>query len=232
MVKITHMWRRWDTTQNFFLAFTDVLEKQIFIKNLFSMLQEKKLGDIIILHLCTKNLNDMIYSFWDKECDRLKMVILGHFQPFNPHKNKKKSKLKKKKEKNCWRYLHFPPVYQKSRSWCTVSMIWSTTDRIFFHSGPFFTLLPYNNQENKNFEKMKKTLGDIIILHMRYGSWDMECHGQNFSHRTIFWLTKKIKFWKNEKKKNIWRYFAQVFQKSYVLDCSWDTTCDRYNFYF
>ena len=96
-------------------------------------------------------------------------------------------------------------MYQKSQSWCTVSMIWSTADRVFFHSGPFFTLLPYNNQENKNFEKMKKTLGDIIILHMMYGSWDMECHGQNFCHRTIFCpftllMTKKIKFWKNEKK--------------------------------
>ena len=28
----THMWRTWGTTQNFFLAFTDKLEKQIFIK--------------------------------------------------------------------------------------------------------------------------------------------------------------------------------------------------------
>ena len=26
------MWRMWGTTQNFFLAFTDELEKQIFIK--------------------------------------------------------------------------------------------------------------------------------------------------------------------------------------------------------
>ena len=31
-IKITHMWRRWGTTQNFFLAFTDELEKQIFTK--------------------------------------------------------------------------------------------------------------------------------------------------------------------------------------------------------
>ena len=43
---------------------------------------------IIILHLCTKNLNDMIYSYWD-EHDRLKLVILGHFLPFYPSKNKK-----------------------------------------------------------------------------------------------------------------------------------------------
>ena len=36
-------------------------------------------GDIIILHLCTKHLDDMIYSSWDIECDRLKLVIMGHF---------------------------------------------------------------------------------------------------------------------------------------------------------
>ena len=52
-------------------------------------------------------------------------------------------------------------------------MIWSTTGRIFFHSGPFFTILPYNDQENKNFEKMKKTLEDIIILHMMYEIWSV-----------------------------------------------------------
>ena len=43
------MWRRCGTTQNYFLAFTDELEKQIL-----------KPGDIIILHLCTKILDDMI----------------------------------------------------------------------------------------------------------------------------------------------------------------------------
>ena len=31
-VKIIHMWRRWDIPQNFCLAFTDKLEKQLFIK--------------------------------------------------------------------------------------------------------------------------------------------------------------------------------------------------------
>ena len=30
--KITHMWKRWGTPQNLFLAFTDELEKQIIIK--------------------------------------------------------------------------------------------------------------------------------------------------------------------------------------------------------
>ena len=36
----------------------------------------------LILHLCTKNLDDMIHSSWDIECDRLKLVIMGHFLPF------------------------------------------------------------------------------------------------------------------------------------------------------
>ena len=35
--KITHMWRRWGTSQNFFLAFTDELEKQIFNKKTVEM---------------------------------------------------------------------------------------------------------------------------------------------------------------------------------------------------
>ena len=59
-----------------------------------------------------------------------------------------------------------------------VPEIWSTTDRIFCHSGPFFALLPPIDPENQNFEKMKKATGDIIILqmctindsHMIYGS--------------------------------------------------------------
>ena len=30
--KITYMWRRWGTTKNFWSAFIDELEKQLFIK--------------------------------------------------------------------------------------------------------------------------------------------------------------------------------------------------------
>ena len=56
--------------------------------------------------------------------------------------------------------------------------IWSATDRIFCHFGPFYAFLPSNNPKNQNFEKMKETLADIIILHkysvndnyMMYGS--------------------------------------------------------------
>ena len=74
--------------------------------------------------------------------------------------------------------------------------IWSAADIILCHFSPFLLFYPTNNPKNQNFEKMKKALGDIIILHMctindnhiMYGSWDMECLRQIFlSFWTIFW---------------------------------------------
>ena len=40
--------------------------------------------------------------------------------------------------------------------WCVADVI------VIFHFGLFFALLP----KNQNFKKMKKTPGDIMILHM------------------------------------------------------------------
>ena len=37
---------------------------------------------------------------------------------------------------------------------------------IFCNFGPFLTILPPNNPQNQNFEKMKKVSGDVIILYM------------------------------------------------------------------
>ena len=55
--------------------------------------------DIIILCLRTNNLHDMIYGSWDKECDRLKFVIMGHFLPFTlPLKNEKNQNFEKMKK--------------------------------------------------------------------------------------------------------------------------------------
>ena len=56
--------------------------------------KRKTPGDLIILHLSTKNL-DMIYSSRDIECDRLKFVIIGHFLPFCPLITKTIKNLKK-----------------------------------------------------------------------------------------------------------------------------------------
>ena len=84
----------------------------------------------------------------------------------------------------------------------------------FYHFGPFLPFYPINNQKNKNFEKMKKNLRDIIILHkytknhdhMLHSSQDARCDGCNFFFRFgLFFVLlppkqpKKSKFLKNEK---------------------------------
>ena len=70
---------------------------------------------------------------------------------------------------------------------------------------------PPIDPKNQNFEIIKNTPGDIIILHMciindnhmMYGSWDMKRDGQNFlSFWTVFCpftplTTQKIKTLKN-----------------------------------
>ena len=125
--------------------------------------------------------------------------------------------------------LSFSPEYHQWKSYDVWFLRYGAQQTEFFlildHFLPF-TLLPPNNQENQNFEKMKETPGDIIILHKCtindnhtvYGSWDMKCTRQN-SFFTLGYppnsLKKKIQ--KNEKKKNAWRYhhFTQVYQKSW-----------------
>ena len=113
-------------------------------------------GDIIILHMCTINDNQMM-RYWAR-----------------------------KNLKNASRYYHFTHVYYKLQSWCMVPEISSVTDRIFCHFGPFFAHLPLKNPNNQNFEKIKKKawryshftqvyqiLWSYAILFLRYGAWRM-----------------------------------------------------------
>ena len=45
------------------------------------------------------------------------------------------------------------------------------------HFGLFFALLPPNSPKNQNFEKLTKTPGDIIILHMCTQNYDHMMYG-------------------------------------------------------
>ena len=49
------------------------------------------------IHLCTKNLDDLIYCSWDIERDGLKLTILGHYFPFQPPKPPKNQNFEKYK---------------------------------------------------------------------------------------------------------------------------------------
>ena len=74
---------------------------------------KKFAGDIIILHMCTKNQNPMMYSSWDTEWDRQNCLSFwAIFCPFpipsppNDPENQNFEKTKKN-EKNAWRYYSF-----------------------------------------------------------------------------------------------------------------------------
>ena len=47
-----------------------------------------------------------------------------------------------------------------------VPEIWSPTDRIFYHSGPFLPSYLPADPENQNIGKIRNTPEDIIILQM------------------------------------------------------------------
>ena len=110
----------------------------------------------------------------------------------------------------------YPCVPQITIIWCMVPEIYG--EEFFLSLGYFLSFYPTNNLKNQNFEKMKKTPRDIIILHlcttndnhMKYGSWDMEPHRQKLLSLT----TQKIKLLKKERK-TAWRYyhFTHVYHK-------------------
>ena len=99
--------------------------------------------------------------------------------------------------------------------WCMVLEIYGVMDKMFCNFGLFFcpfTNPALDNHENQNFERMKKTTGDIIwhmcIInedHMMYGSWDMEHKGHKFLSVWSFFrsftslMTQKIKILKKLK---------------------------------
>ena len=124
-------------------------------------------------------------------------VILGDFLPFyQPPTNGPKIQ-NFEKWKTLLEILSFCTGDQKSQSYDmwflrlspdrVHSEICSVTE-FFVFLDCFLPFYPTVNSENQNFEKMKKIPQNIIILkmctindsHMKYGSWDMECNGQNF----------------------------------------------------
>ena len=129
--------------------------------------------------MCTINEDLMMYGSWDIKARQTEFFeILGHFLPFGPPNNPKNQNFEKMK-KILGDIITLHLCTTNGDHVITVPGIWSATDIIFYHFGPIFALLsPNNPPENRNFEKMKKRPGDIIILqkctinenHMIYGS--------------------------------------------------------------
>ena len=117
--------------------------------------------------------------------------------------------------------------------------------------GHFLPFYHTNNPKNPNFEKMKKTAGDIIILHLcttKYDAWFLRCGAQ----QTEFFVTlryffpfipsppptlkaQEIKIKKKWKKKmlgDIILLHKCTKNNDQMLCCSWDMACDGQKFLF
>ena len=99
-------------------------------------------GDIIILHMCSKNYYQMMYDSWDMVHDRSNchFSFCAIFCPFTPPATQKIKILKKwKKHLEISFYICVPKIMIR----CMVPEIWCVTDVIAIcHFGLFFALLP------------------------------------------------------------------------------------------
>ena len=111
------------------------------------------------------NLDDiiyMIYSSWHIAQNILKLVILGHLLPFHPNKNSKIKILKN--EKNLLEILLFYTCVPKiTITWCTVPE-WDRQNFLSFWA--FFCPFSPLTAGKIKILRLKKTSGDIIILHI------------------------------------------------------------------
>ena len=183
---------------------------------------KKTHGDIIILHICTINDNNMMYGSWDMEYDGQDFfVILDHFLHFYPLITKKIKILKKwRKTAGCIIILLM----------CTINdnhMMYGSWDmecdrQNFCHCGPFFALLlPLTTRKIRILKKWKKHLEILsfytcvpqmtIIWWMVPEIWSVA--DRVFCHFGLFLPFTTLK---NQKKTSTWRYhhFTQVYQKS------------------
>ena len=99
-------------------------------------------GDIIILHMCTKNYHQKMYSSWDMLRDGYNYfsfwAIFYLFTPITAWKIKILKKWKNLPEIPSF-YIGVPKIMIR---WCTILEIWYVTDIIISHFGLFFALLP------------------------------------------------------------------------------------------
>ena len=166
---------------------------------------KKFAGDIIILHMCTKNHNYMMYGSsteWNRQHFLSFWTI---FCPFTPHPlmipKIKILKKNEKIEKNALRYYPFIYVYHKCKSydiWFLKYKVQQT--EIVVILGHFLPFQPPDNLENQHLKIEKKHLEILPKIkctknhdHMLYCSLDMACNG--FNCYFSFWAIVYQKSW-------------------------------------
>ena len=156
---------------------------------------QKFTGDIIILHMCTKNHNHIMYGSRDTEGDRQNFLLFCTiFCPFStslPLIILKNKITKKKRRKICLEIL------SSYTHMCTINedhIIYSSWNKrcdrqkYFSFWAAFYFFSPLAMQKIKILKLKKIIFADIIILHICitndndivHGSWDNEQDRQTF----------------------------------------------------
>ena len=176
--------------------------------------------------------------------------IICHYGPFFallPPYGPRKSKFKKN-EKNNWRYYHFTNVYHKWQSYDIWFFRYGVQQtKIFIILDRFLPFQPPNNPKNQTFEKLKKSPGDIIILHkctkihdhMLHCSLDMAHNEFNyFLFWAIFYPFTSLTAQKNQNFEKMKKTPGNIIilhmcTKNYdqMMYGSWDMVCDRCNYF-
>ena len=132
-------------------------------------------GDIIILKMCTKNHNCMMYSSWETEWDRHNFLSFwAIFCHFNWPRKSKFWKIKKKKtpEDISLQMCNINDNHMMYGSWEI------NHDRIFYHFGSFFGL---KKKEKNSYEYYRFT-----PLHHKWQSYDACFLKYRVQHNIIF----------------------------------------------
>ena len=188
------------------------------------------------------DLQSLRYRVWQTEISNK-----GHFLPFYPSPLKTQKLRILKKWKNLMEISSFYTSVSKiTIIWGTVPEIRSQTDRVYCHFGPYLAVLHSREWGKSIFQKLKKTSGDVIILHMctknhnhmMYLFWDIGYERHNFlSFWAIFCpftplLTPKIKIW-NTRHKNpgdIIILHMCAINENHMMYGSWDIRHNKQNF--
>ena len=174
------------------------------------------------------------------------LSFLGHFLPFYPPNNLENQAFPKK-WKCAWKYYRFTHMYYKWQSY-DVWFLWYRVRRAWFFVILEHFLLFYcpNNLKYQNFEKMRKSPGDIIILHMCTIItiiWHMvpeilSATDRIFCHFGQFFVHLPPKNPKNQNFEKMKKAPGDIIlhkctkNHDHMLCCSWDTMHDGCNSYF
>ena len=123
-------------------------------------------GDIIILHMWTKNDNQRKYGSWDIEHDRQFFVILDHFLPFYSPNNPKNQNFEKiKKNPGDITILHKCTKNQDHMPYCSWDM---ARDRCnYFSFWTIFCLFTPLTARKMKIKKKRKKLLEILSFYTR-----------------------------------------------------------------